>query len=703
MADALPPLRNDLQLLPGPRARDGSATWTLHDPARGRFFRIGWLEFEILARWAPGSADNVAARVDAETPFTVTPDEVAGIGRFLEQNDLSAAGSANLGARLADQVERAQKGPLSWLLHNYLFLRIPLVRPDRFLDATLPYVRAVFSPWFPAAVMAIALLALMLVVRQWEHFAATFLYFFSWEGAVYYAIALVVAKLVHELGHAYTAKHYGLRVPSMGIAFLVMFPVLYTDTGEAWRLTRRRPVLAIGFAGMAAELTLAALSLLAWGLLPEGPLKSAMFFLATTSWLMALVVNLNPFMRFDGYYLLSDYLQVPNLQERAFALARWRLREGLFGLKAPCPEHTPLPHYRTLLLYAYGTWIYRFFLFLGIAVLIYLMFFKVLGIFLMIVELWWFIARPIARELAEWWRQRGKVGINRHVVLTFGVSILGMLALFLPWRSTLTLPAIFHAGNSNAIYTPIAARVAAIHVENGDRVTEGDPLFRLVQPDLDFRAAQQERQIETLKWRIARASGRLEANDQTQVLSQQLVRSMTALEGIEKERGELTLTAPFSGTVRDVDPELYRERWLPHAFRVATLVADTPPVATAYIGEEDLARIATDTEAWFRAEGDILPPLRLTLRSIDTSSTATLERPYLASEFGGPLAARHEPESGALIPRKSLYRLRLQADPDVAPPRHVVRGTLYLEGEAASLAGRVFRFAAGVLIRESGF
>src|SRR5690606_33005699 len=114
------------------------------------------------------------------------------------------------------------------------------------------------------------------------------------------------------------------------------------------------------------------------------------------------VINASPFMRFDGYFLLSDYLQMPNLHARAFALARWDLRERLFGLGEPAPEHFRGNQRRALVLFAWATWVYRLVLFLGIAALVYHFFIKALGIFLFLVEIVWFIAKPLWSEIRAW-------------------------------------------------------------------------------------------------------------------------------------------------------------------------------------------------------------------------------------------------------------------------------------------------------------
>ncbi|MCH7943315.1 MAG: peptidase, partial [Proteobacteria bacterium] len=329
---ALPPLREELTLYAGPCSHGGVPRWTLHDPACNRFFRIGWPEFEILSRWRQGrSAEALARQVSAETTLSIEQDAVDALSKFLQANNLLQHRGTTAPKRLAEIKNRMRPSWAQKLLRNHLFIRLPLVRPDALLVPLQRLTGFAFTRGFLWVTILVAVLGLYLAARQWDTYVETFLHFFDWSGLALFALTLVVIKIFHELGHALTARRFGCRVPTMGLAFLVFWPVLYTDTTDAWKLASKRARLAISAAGVTVELVIAAYATLAWSFLPPGPLQSAAFLAATTTWVLSLVINLNPFMRFDGYFLLTDALNVHNLQERSFALAKWRLREALFG------------------------------------------------------------------------------------------------------------------------------------------------------------------------------------------------------------------------------------------------------------------------------------------------------------------------------------------------------------------------------------
>jgi len=363
----LPPLRKNLQFLRGAPTPEGVPTWTIVDPVRNKYFQIEWQVYQLLQRWSCGTVEKLVEVVRRDTTSRIRAEDVEDLVRFLYANSLTEQSASG---RVKDYVEQEvarHQAWWQWLLHHYLFIKIPLIRPHRFLHATLPLVAPLYTHMAAWLFGMIGATGLFLVGQQWDTFLSTFLHFFTWQGAVMYGVVLCVVKVVHELGHAYTATRFGCRVPTIGVALMVMMPVLYSDISDAYRLSSRRKRLWIAGAGVVAELGLAAVATLLWGFLPDGAIRSVVFVAATTSWVMSLAVNLNPFMRFDGYYLLADGLGIPNLQDRAFAFGQWRIRELLFAPGTPPPEAVGLSSRRILVAYAWGIWLYRLVLFTGIA------------------------------------------------------------------------------------------------------------------------------------------------------------------------------------------------------------------------------------------------------------------------------------------------------------------------------------------------
>ena len=328
---------------------DGSPSWMLYDGLTNKYFTLGLNAFRMLKHWIAGVESKLFIEEIEKKGISLQEDQLNDFISFLKLNDLIIHQNSEDVKILIHKYKSQQKHWLLKLIHNYLFFRIPLIKPDNFLDKTLSMAKFLGTNFFRKLIYIIGLIGFYLVIQNWSEFKSTFLYFFNWNGLLFYAISLVAVKAVHELGHAYTAKNFGCNVNSMGIAFLVFFPFLYTDNTNAWRLRDHKKRLTINFAGISTEIHLAIIATFFWSISEPGLFKSVAFFVATTSWISSLLINISPFMRFDGYYIFSDYLKLENLQPRAFALAKWKLREILFGLNKNEPEAMQT-HRRNLLI-----------------------------------------------------------------------------------------------------------------------------------------------------------------------------------------------------------------------------------------------------------------------------------------------------------------------------------------------------------------
>jgi putative peptide zinc metalloprotease protein len=697
--DALPPLRGELQLRPAAAHADGSPAWVIQDPVTNQFFRLGWLEFELLSRWHLRVPALVLQSTAAETLLEPTKEELDALTEFLKQHHLLEVHAPGHYKALHKQHLGGRMSRFKWALHHYLFFRVPLVQPAGFLRALLPWLAWVYRPTTGWLVLLTGVLGLLLTSRQWDSFTSAFAQSLSWDGALYYLLAMAVAKSVHELGHALTATRYGVRVAHMGVAFLVMWPMLYTDTTESWRLSRRRQRLAIASAGVIGELALAGAATLAWNLVADGPLRDALFFLATTAWIVSLTINLSPFMRFDGYFVLSDAVDVPNLHERATGMAKAAIRRGLLGLKEPDPEPFSPPMRRFLVVFAWITWLYRLVVFIGIAVAVYLFFFKVLGILLFVVEIWWFVMRPVIRETQHWFAQRSEVSRPRRWALG-AVLLAGAAVLLVPWQGQIkapgwTLPEQFHV-----FHSPLPAQV--LHLpEAGQRFQAGEPVLHLDQPELGHRGARAEAVASASQDALRSLQAQQEEMERVPLARSNVALRQQELQAERTERDRLVLAAPFTGTLVDLDPELIRGTWVSPRQPLAALVGEGGWIVEAFVQQADVERLSPNGEATFYPVQRPDHAVKGTVVEIARTRTTQLPHAMLAAAHGGPIAIHNPRRDEELSPRDALYRVKIRLDENAltAP----TTGSVRMEGERRSLLGGWLKPALIVVIREFSF
>lgn len=686
--EPFPTLRQDLVLSKAPREAGQSPFYVLADLVRHKFFHIGQAELEELAQEAPF----------APNPNTGNPTALA---LFLTQNELTVQAGVGIGKVFSGKAKRARQGVMTAALHGYLYFRIPLLHPEALQRRLWPVVILFFSKQFLLATVFAGLFSLFFISRHWQEFASGFASTFSVSGLTTYAFVFAVIKLLHEAGHAFMAYRFAIQVPTVGIAFMMFAPVLYTETSSAWRLPKRARML-IGGAGMIVEIMIAVWASLLWVFVPDGALRSVLFAIMTTGWFLTLAVNLNPLMRFDGYFLASDLVNIPNLQDRSFAIARWGIREFLFAPNEPKPEEFSRAITIGLVAFAVATWIYRLFLYIGIALVVYHFTIKLLGVFLFIVEIWWFIALPFWREGRHWWTNRkiyfststGKRNIIASAII-FGL-------LFVPLSRSVSLPALLVASRIEQIQTKSDALIRVSYLQEGKPVLAGDILVELEMPDILFELAQANASIQLAKTKLSRLAADANSRSQRQIIEEELARALQTREGLRKLEGYRFIRAPFSGVIVNVEPALNAGRWISPSTKLAVVRSAEGAEIHALATDTQITRITDAATASFLPDDISAPTLAANLIEIDDTGSATLPYADLADVNGGSIATTTR-KTGELTPATTYAKLRLAPmNPHLSIVR-VQRGVVKVSATGESLASKVMRRVVAVLIMESGF
>jgi len=698
----LPEIRQELALYPAEYDIDGAPLWHLHDPVANKYFRLNDRDVQLLSLFGQKDSKDLQKLNEVVFHGEIDKDEIEELEKFLRLNNLVKADSAQISYYQTQIAQNKQQDWFATYIRKPLFLRFPLWDPDKFLDSTLPLIRWMGNKYMIYAFVLITFLGIYLFSRQIDDFFSTFQYFFSWSGLIIYILALTFIKVFHELGHAYVAKAHGCRVPMIGVALMMGWPVLYTDTTDSWKIPSRVKRMQIGVAGVSVELVIASISLFLWSIWPEGSLKSAFFLLSTTTWIMSVFVNFNPLMRFDGYYLLSDLLRVPNLEARSFSMAKWWLRERIFGIGIEPPEHfRPV-----LVVFAYCVWVYRFFLFLGITYVVYTFFFKALGVAMFFATFIQLLIMPVLRELKVWWDFQEKISMNKNTTSTLGVLLVLLGLVFIPWQNNVPVAAVLR-GQIADLYLPEAGRLVSMpQLPTADRalqVEEGQVLFEINSLLLDRDIEQATSRYTELRWTQASQGFNNNLRSQARVVNSELLTQNEILRGLLEKKEQLLIRAPISGKMVDVAPDIKEGDWLPSGFKIATVVDTENQDIVAYIDEAQLDRIRLGMAAKFFPENLEFGVLDAYVKGIDLVAIEELDNMYQASIFGGNVAVR-EAQDGTLNLVSSHYRIELGLNnPENLNGEQVVRGTVVIDGRAESFFNRVKKRFVAVFLRETGF
>lgn len=695
----LPQFRKDLKLYQGPDDPDGSPTFNLLDPVKVQYYRISWAESQIFKFLKEGmTLSDLCEEINRYSTIKAVPEELQEFfqqARLLNLLDLPRASE-----HVEAEKERLKQNPIKWLLLHYLYFRIPLINPSEFLERTLHYVTPLASRLAMWIYFSLSVVGVFLLLGRLEEYFHTFPHFFNVGGIFTYSLAIICVKIIHEFAHAYTAAYYRVHVPTMGVAFLVLWPVLYTDVTDSWKLKNRSQRLAITASGMLSELIIAGICTLGWVVTEPGVLRSIFFVLSSSSWISSLLLNINPAMRFDGYYLLADLWGIDNLQPRAFAVTRWKLRGWLWGLKLPCPEENlSEKRIRGMVVYSIYTWIYRLFLYTAIAVFIYITFTKALGVFLFLIEIALFIIWPLYSEVEELYKLRGAFKKNLNLLCTFFALSVLIVWLCLPLPRTKTLSSVTVPADQQVVYVPYDAVVKQILVKREAVVKRGDLLVALNSPPLEYAIKSSELEKELLEQELTILSVERAGRPFLPEKQAKLSATDEELQGLQARRKNLKLVAELDGQViawdetAIVGQSVARDRQLGK-------IANPQAVDVISFVPEDLVKALREGESVQFRTANTLDIFQGNIVQISPGRDFFLDYPQLASLFAGDLPVVPD-EEGNLRLLASYYPIRIRLQTGDASLPFGTLGYTRIITPPQSLALEFFKDLLSLIWRES--
>ncbi|MBS0210303.1 MAG: hemolysin D [Planctomycetes bacterium] len=680
---------------------EGRDCWVLKDPIGMNYVRLDDPEYAVLELLdGKTSTREIKAAFDARfAPDEIRLEELAQMFALFHQSGLVYSEAPGQGEELGRRrAEHNRNRGLSWLM-NPLSMRFKGVNPRRFLDGLYAWFGWLYSPQALGLSLALILAALVLILAKFDDFLAqlpTFHQYFTFETAILLFITLGAVKVLHELGHGLTCRHFGGECTELGMMLLVFTPCLYCKVSDSWMLPNKWHRAAIAAAGIYVELVLSAIATFIWWFTTDGLLHhialNVMFVCSVTT----IFFNANPLMRFDGYYILIDLIEVPNLDQKANQYVQRSLASLLLGIEPPQQAYMSIRRRVLYVAFALAAFGYRMFVYVTVIWFLYRFFepyhLTIIAQLLGLASLTGMVGFPLYR-LARYLRVpgRGEEMDRRRARATFvGLGLVALLLAVvpLPHRAWGTLELKPLAPQN--VYVEVPGELIEMKVAPGQRVEPGTLLAQLRNLDLEFEIARLKARRGLLQAQldglVHRRSQEREISRQIPELESTLAAVTEQLEQKQQHFERLALRATRAGTVlpaplqarRPLPPgelatwsgSLFEPRNRDCYLEQGTLlcqVGDTGSYeAQIVLDQADVSYVIEGQQVAIKLDESPTKTLWGTLTEIAHSDLKISPR-TLSNKVGGELATRTD-ETGAERPLSVSYQARV--------PIHVTPGEL---------------------------
>ena len=591
VADLRPELRRHARIH---RQRFRGQPWyVLADSASGKLHRFSPAAYRVVQLMdGERTIDEiwrvVAAEAGTEAP---TQDEVIRLLAQLHTGDLLQSNVPPDVDELASRGAQQKRRKLLQSFVNPMSIRLPLWDPDAFLNRTWPLVSALAGKLGLLAWLAVVLPATLLAGVHWQELTANLSdQILATNNLLLLWFVYPLIKLLHEMGHAYAVKSGDGEVHEMGIMLLVLAPIPYVDAtaSAGFRSTLRRMV--VGAAGIVIELFLAGLAMWVWILVEPGLLRSIAFNVLVVAGASTLLFNGNPLLRYDGYYVLSDFLEIPNLGNRANQYWQWLAKRYLFGLRTLDPPVATPGERRWFVFYGAASFVYRTMVMIAITLFIAGEFFFIGVVLALWAAITMFVV-PLAKGLnyvlnsPELQRAR-----TRARLVTFGllaITVIAVLALPMPLRT--------HA--EGVVWVPENAELRAagdgfverLLANPGTPVKAGDLVLAMNQPALVAEAEQTRARLR--QFEVQYASLMFEERTQAAAMREDIAREQVALARAEEKLASLLVVAAVPGVLRLARAEDLPERYVRKGEMLGYLLSGPPRLVRVVVTQDDIALV----------------------------------------------------------------------------------------------------------------
>ena len=546
-----------------------------------------------------------------------------------------------------------------------LALRFPLWDPDRFLERTLPAVRWLFG--WPGLLLWLAVVgsAAVLMASHWTDLTEDVLdRILAPQNLVLLWLVYPLVKALHELGHAYATKKWGGEVHEIGIMLLVLVPVPYVDASSASGFRDKGKRMVVGAAGIAVELFLAALALFVWLAAESGAVRAVAYNVMLIGGISTLLFNGNPLLRFDGYYVFADAVEIPNLGTRAYRYLGYLFQRYLLGATRADSPAASTGERAWMLGYGIAAFLYRVFIMFVIVVFIAGKFFA-LGVLLALWALATQVAVPVGKSLDF---LVSSPGLRRQRGRAVGTSLLVVLAVLL---LLFAVPVPSWTRAQGVVWVPEEAQVRAgtegfverVLAAPGAEVVRGQPLIEAADPFLRTRVAVLEAQLREL----AAQYDALVPTDRVQAaMAREEMASVAAnLERSRERVAQLVIKSPASGRLVVPNAADLPGRFVAKGELVAYVVEHKPLTARVAVGQDDIALVRGRTRGVeVMLAGWDAEPVPAEIRREVPGGSRQLPSPALGSLGGGPYAVDPRDTKGVSAIGR-VFQLELALPPEV--------------------------------------